>query len=88
MFSITPFSPLGSLEKSSTESMSPKSNKVKPTISHGQDRPPSDEDVEIDEEDFGALTCFTGLLPNPVSPTRARLPGMSYIIQFDQITYD
>ncbi len=79
MFSITPFSPLGSasLDESSDEvgGMSPKGDKVK---SSSRERPASDEDIEMDDdEDFGALTCFGGLLPSQgLSPTRMRPPSM------------
>ena len=80
MFSITPFSPLGSLDESGSSTpgdgggLSPsRRNKVKKSSSHHQDRPLSDDDInDMEEMDGSALACFTGLLPAPVSPTRAK----------------
>ncbi|XP_071500881.1 TBC1 domain family member 30-like [Diadema antillarum] len=75
MFSITPFSPLGALEKSSaidTKAPSSGSAKLKEG-SRGYSQPAgshSDEEVELfDEEDLTNMTCFTGLFP-PTSPYR------------------
>nr|XP_054752453.1 TBC1 domain family member 30-like [Lytechinus pictus] len=76
MFSITPFSPLGGLEKTSTSSET-KSTTVGPKRKEGQrgySQPSSshasqsDEETEfIDDEDLTNMTCFTGLFP-PQSP--------------------
>eukprot|EP00057_Strongylocentrotus_purpuratus_P025668 XP_011680142.1 PREDICTED: TBC1 domain family member 30 [Strongylocentrotus purpuratus] len=85
MFSITPFSPLGGLEKTSTTSetkspvtaVGPKRKEgprgySQPSGSHGSH---SDEETEfMDEEDLTNMTCFTGLFP-PQSPYAIKEAG-------------
>ena len=87
MFSITPFSRLGALEKSSaTEKKSPVTVAAKlkevsrgysqPSTNHGSH---SDEEAEfMDDEDLTNMTCFTGLFP-PTSPYSGTDGGKSSV---------
>lgn len=95
MFSITPFSPLGGLEKTSTTSetkspvtaVGPKRKEgprgySQPSGSHGSH---SDEETEfMDEEDLTNMTCFTGLFP-PQSPYAIKEAGK--LVMFSTATF-
>ncbi|XP_033105562.1 uncharacterized protein LOC117107863 isoform X2 [Anneissia japonica] len=62
MFSITPFSPEGSLAKTSED----EKDRGKPT-SH------SDEEAEKDDEDLANITCFTSIFPVPIVPPKSKI---------------
>lgn len=74
MFSITPFSPLGSLEKSEKE--------IEPSMVKKDKGRQSDDEVDFDEDDLQAMTCFTGFFPMPISPQRARIEMGETFVHF------
>ena len=71
MFSITPFSPLGSLPEKSDGAAGGGGGIRRGSKKEGGK---SDEEVDMDEDEI-MVTCFTSLFPMPMSPSKGHLEG-------------